>query len=88
MPRYMIQLSYEPDDYIRALKEKEPRAQDLLPEVYWGRMLSKEMGWAIVKAESESAALEMVPPSLRSKVEVCEVHTLTPELIETEAERK
>ena len=88
MPRYMIELSHSAVECVEALDEFEPRASDLLGETYWGCMSGRHAGWVVVEAESESAAREMVPPSVRDKVTVTEVRLVTPELaqaIEMEA---
>ena len=88
MPRYMIELSYSPTECVAALDEIDPRAADLLGEIYWGCMSGRHAGWVVVEAESESAAKEMVPVCLRDKVTVAEVQMVKPELaqaIEMEA---
>lgn len=81
MPRYMIELSYSPEDCIESLGKIEQRELDFLPQVYWGYAQDIETGWAIVEAPNEEAAWKMVPEDLRDSVEVTEVKNLTPELI-------
>lgn len=86
MPRYMVELAYGPEDCIQALGKIEQRELDFLPSVYWGYNQNVGTGWAIVEAPNEEAALKMVPDQLRDAVQVTEVKTLTPELIEAMAE--
>lgn len=82
MPRYMIELSHEANECVEALNRIEPRASDLLGEIYWGCMSGRHSGWVVVEAESESVAWEMVPPPVRDEVTVTEVELVTPELAE------
>jgi hypothetical protein len=82
MPRYMIELESSPEECARSLSKFSQRFQDFLPEIVWGCPMGRSRGWAIVEAENESEAKELVPEPMRCLVEITEVKTLTPELIE------
>ena len=80
MPQYMIELSHSPSDCVEALRDIDPDAQEFLGEVYWGCMTGRHDGWAVVDADSEEQAREMVPDRIRSQVQVTRVKTIAPEI--------
>ena len=80
MPQFMIELSHSPNDCVKALKELEPRAEDLLGEVYWGCMMGRHDGWVVVEANDEDEAREMVPEPIRDKAQITQVDAIVPEL--------
>lgn len=82
MPQFMIELTHDPEECIEALEEHEPRASDLLDEVYWGCVSGRHSGWVVVEADDESQARNMVPESLRDRAKVTPVELATPELAE------
>ena len=84
MPRYMIELPFAATTFMESIPKFRQRELDFLPQVYWGATIDGESGWAIVEADSLEDAAKMVPESIADMVWICELKTLTPELIEAE----
>lgn len=80
MPQYMIEFSHSPDECIQALHEIEPWANDLLDDIYWGCLSGRHDGWAVVEAENEEQAKEMIPDAIRGAVKITRVTGYMPEL--------
>jgi len=82
MAKYMIEAPHTAAECLEALDEVLAKGAELLDKFHWGCMAGVHNGWAIVEAESESAARNMVPPSQRGKWRITEVTKITPEQIE------
>lgn len=80
MPQYMIELSHSSSDCVEALKDIDPKAQDFLGDVYWGCMTGRHDGWAVVEADNEQHARDMVPDQIRNQVQVTQVESIVPEV--------
>ncbi len=80
MPQFMIEMSHSPSDCVDSLRDIDPDAQEFLGDVYWGCMTGRHDGWAVVDADSEQEAMEMVPEQIRDRVQVTQVSTVMPEL--------
>ncbi len=80
MPQYMIELSHSPSDCVDALRDIDPDAQEFLGDVYWGCMTGRHDGWAVVEADSEQQARDMVPDTIRNQIQVTQVENIVPEI--------
>jgi hypothetical protein len=83
MANYMIETPHEDAECLRALDEiaAGARGPELLKKTQFGCMSGVHIGWAIVEADSETAALEWLPAFLRAKAKVVKVDQFTPEQI-------
>ena len=59
----------------------EPEAPNYLKKMYFGCPFGVHIGWAVVDADNESAALDMLPSFLRNKAKAVKVSQYTPEMI-------
>lgn len=62
MAKYMIEVPHTAAECLEALDDLLAAGAELLDKFHWGCMAGVHNGWAIVEAESESAARSMVPP--------------------------
>lgn len=76
---YLIEVSHTPEECLKALEEVSAKSSDLLAQFDWGCMVGDHRGWAAVKAESETAARDLLPVSQRDKAKIVKVTKFTPE---------
>ena len=81
MAKYIIEAPHTDADCLEALDEVLAVSPQFLDKFEWGCKAGVHTGWAIVEAESESAAQGKVPPSQRGKWTVTGVNKFTPEQI-------
>jgi hypothetical protein len=82
MEKYMIEAPHTKADCLQALDEVLAEGSGFLDKFQWGCKAGVHTGWAILEAESESAARDKVPPSQRGKWRVTEVAKFTSEQIQ------
>ncbi|MFW5987333.1 MAG: hypothetical protein ACOCPU_03860 [Methanohalophilus sp.] len=87
MAKYLIESPHTAEECLDVMDEIHAIGVDVLNQFYFGCMVGEHTGWAIVDAESESEALELVPSSIRSKARAVKVEKFTPEQIKAEHER-
>jgi hypothetical protein len=83
MAKYMIESPHTEEECTRALDETLAKGSDILAKFDWGCMSGEHTGWAIVDAESESAARNMVPSFVRNKARVVKVDKFTPQQLKS-----
>ncbi len=81
MANYFIESPHTPEECLRALDEVLAQSPKILAKFDWGCGAGEHTGWAVVEAESESAARNIVPGFIRKKARVVEVTKFTPEQI-------
>lgn len=82
MPQYVIEMTHSSSECVEALEEIEPRAKELLGDIYWNCMSGEHIGRVLVEADNEEQAREMVPESVRNEATVVEVQAVAPELVQ------
>ncbi|MDD3043532.1 MAG: hypothetical protein PHW56_11490 [Methanosarcinaceae archaeon] len=88
MDTYLIESPHTAEECLGALDDLLAMGGPAVLEQYhFGCMVGVHTGWAIVNAESEAKALEIVPDSLRSKARAIKVSKFTADQIK-EAHRE
>ena len=82
MAKYMIEAPHTAPECLQAVDEVLAAGSQFLEEFHWGCPAGVHNGWAVVEAESESAARNMGPTSQRGKWRITEVTKFTAEDIE------
>lgn len=83
MAKYMLESPHTEEECLQALDETLAKGSDLLAKFDWGCMAGEHTGWAVVEAESESDARNIIPTFLRSKAHVVKVDKFTPQQIKS-----
>jgi hypothetical protein len=83
MAKYQLESPHTDAECLRSLDEISAgtRGPELLKKMYFGCNSGVHIGWAVVDAESESAARALLPSFLRSRAKAIEVSQFTPEQI-------
>jgi hypothetical protein len=81
MATYLIEAPHTKEECLAAVDEVLATGTELLSKFEWGCFAGVHTGWAIVEAESESAARETLPASQRENWGVTAVTKFTPEQI-------
>lgn len=81
MAKYVVESPHTAEECLGAMDEMLAMGPDVLDQYHFGCMSGEHTGWAIVDAESESEALEIVPDSIRGKARAVKVEKFTPEQI-------
>lgn len=76
MTQYLIEFPHTTDNCMEML-DALAQYPELLPMISWGCESGTHNGWAMVSAESEADAFDMLPPSLRDMVRVTRLSKLT-----------
>ena len=82
MAKYLVEAPHTPEQCLTALDQVVTTKPELLNEFQWGCMGGVHNGWAVLEADSESAARNLLPDSIREQGSVTEVTQFTPEQIE------
>ena len=82
MAKYMIEAPHTAPECLESVDEVLAMGAEVLDKYHWGCMAGVHNGWAVVEAESEAAARNMVPTSQRGKWPITEVTKITPAEIE------
>lgn len=77
MAKYVVESSHTEEECLQALDDAVEKGT--LEKFVFACKSGKHSGWAYVDADSEEAALEMVPESVRDKACAYEVSKFTPE---------
>ncbi len=84
MAQYMIELPHKDEECLQALDEISEHASALLPKVNWGCKAGVHIGWAIVDAENEIEARNLIGSSLmQEKARVVKLNKFTEQDIES-----
>jgi hypothetical protein len=78
---YLIESPHTPDECLAALDAVSAQGPKALARWNFGCNWGEHVGWALVTAPSEQAALEMVPAAVRDKAKVHRVSQFTAEQI-------
>ena len=83
MASYQLESPHKDADCLRALDEISAgtRGPELLKKMQFGCMAGVHTGWAVVDADSEAAAKDLLPSFLRSSAKAVKVGQFTPEQI-------
>ncbi len=81
MPRYIIESPHTKDECLRALDEIVAKDPKLLDRFEFACMAGDHTGWAVIDAQNERQARDLVPNFLRNKSKVIEVNKFTPEQV-------
>ncbi|HII01805.1 TPA: hypothetical protein HA351_09220 [Methanosarcinaceae archaeon] len=84
---YLIESPHTAEECLGALDELLEMGPAVLEQYHFGCLVGVHTGWAIVNAESEAGALEIVPGSLRSKARAVKLNKFTADQIK-EAHRE
>lgn len=81
MARYLIESQHTPGECLQVLDAILMMGTDFVDRFDFGCQAGEHTGWAVVEAESESAALKMVPAFVRSRARIVKVNKFTPQQI-------
>ena len=81
MTKFIVESPHTEEECLGAMDEMLAMGPDVLDQYHFGCMSGEHTGWAMVDAESESEALEIVPGSIRGKARAVKVEKFTPEQI-------
>ena len=77
MSEYLIESPHTAEGCLKALDDISAMGPKALPKWQFGCMAGEHVGWAIVTATDEQAALQNVPPSLRDQARVHKLNKFT-----------
>lgn len=83
MRRYLLESPHTKEECLRELDEVMGEGRNVLNKFYWGCSKGDHTGYAIVDADSESNALNLVPGFIRNKAKAIEIEQFTPEQIKS-----
>ncbi len=75
--RYLVESPHTKEECLRELDVLAAKGNDVLMKFSWSCMAGEHTGYAILEAESEAAALKVVPEVVRAKARVHPVATFT-----------
>ncbi len=81
MARYLIESQHTAEECMQVMDAILIMGIDFLDKFDFGCRDGIHAGWAIVEADSESAARKMVPAFVRSKARIFKVSKFTPQQI-------
>lgn len=81
--QYLIESSHTKEECLDAMDKMSAMGPKHLSKFSWGCMAGDHTGYAITDADSESQAMDMVPPSLQSKAKVVPVEKYSQEQIKS-----
>jgi hypothetical protein len=83
MASYLLESPHTDAECLRALDEISAgtRGPELLKKMHFGCMAGVHTGWAVVEADSEVAARDLLPAFLRSRAKAVKVGLFTKEQI-------
>lgn len=77
--KFLIESPHDPETCKKVVKDVY--AQGYLHNCDWGCMGGVHKAWVIVEAESESQALQVVPPILRAEAKAIKLVKFEPEIV-------
>ena len=81
MERYVIESPHSKEECLKALDEMLSEGPSVLNKFDWGCTAGDHTGYAIIDADSENEAKNLVPRFIRNKARVIKVDKFTPEQI-------
>jgi len=69
----MMEITHPPDECLRTLELLAERDDSLLENVWWGCGADEHTGWLLVRADSASEALSILPPAVVDNTAISEV---------------
>jgi hypothetical protein len=83
MASYLLESPHTDAECLRALDEISAgtRGPELLKKMHFGCMSGVHTGWAVVDADNEAGALDLLPAFLRSRAKAVKVGLFTQEQI-------
>lgn len=81
MARYLIESPHTKEECLKALDEVLEEGTYILDKFEWGCQAGDHTGYAIVDADSEATARNMVPNFIRNKARIVKVGKFSPEQI-------
>ena len=88
MANYMIETSHTKEECLKALDQMMEYNPKKLDKFYWGCSSGIHTGWAMMDADTEKEARDMLPPSMREKARITKVDIFTPQQIRSWHEKK
>lgn len=83
MRRYMLESPHTKEECLKELEGIMSEGRNVLDKFYWGCSQGDHTGYAIVDADDELKALNLVPGFIRNKAKAIEVQQFTPEQIKS-----
>jgi hypothetical protein len=80
MPLFEIESPHTKEECAGELQELQSK-KEVLNKFVWGCSTGNHTAWALVEAQNENAARDLVPKTVRSKAKVTQVQKFTPEQI-------
>jgi hypothetical protein len=80
MPLFEIESPHTPEECAEGLKDLQSN-KEVLNKFVWGCQLGSHTGWALVEAQNENAARDLIPKIVRGKARVTQVEKFTPEQV-------
>lgn len=77
MSEYLVESPHTAEGCLQALDDISAMGPKSLVKWEFGCMAGEHVGWAIVNASDEQAALQFVPPSLRAQARVHKLNRFT-----------
>jgi len=77
MTEYLVESPHTAEGCLKALDDISAMGPNALVKWQFGCMAGEHVGWAIVAAKDEQAALQMVPASLRDQAKVHRLNRFT-----------
>ena len=75
--KYLVESPHTKEECLRELDGLAAKGNDVLMKFSWGCMAGEHTGYAILEADSESAARSVVPEVVRGKARIHPVSTFT-----------
>ncbi|MBI5644222.1 MAG: hypothetical protein HY954_12195 [Deltaproteobacteria bacterium] len=79
--KYLIETPHTKEECLKALDEILAKGQEVLSKFDWGCVAGDHTGYALVEAENEAKARNMIPAFLNKKARIIQVGKFTPEQI-------
>jgi hypothetical protein len=80
MPLFEIESPHTKEECAAELQELQLR-KEVLNKFVWGCSAGHHTAWALVEAQNENAARDLIPKMVRNKAKVTQVEKFTPEQI-------
>lgn len=81
MSKYLIESAHTKEECLKALDDTLAKGPEVLAKYRFGCMAGDHRGWAIVDAQDENTARNLIPQSLQAKTKVVELQEFTPDQI-------
>jgi len=88
MANYMIETSHTKEECLKALDAMMEHNPKNLDKFNWGCSTGVHTGWAMMEANDETEARNILPQSLQEKARITKVEVFTPQEIKSWHEKK